>query len=130
MLPRRSVLGLLVAAVLLAGPTAAVAQTLAYTPAAFAAAQQAGRPILVHITASWCSVCAAQKPILSKLESDPRFRALTVFNVDFDSQKAIVRGFGARAQSTLITFKGAAETGRSTGETDPQAIEALLAKTI
>jgi len=34
-----------------------------------------------------------------------------------------------RQQSTLIAYKGKEETARSTGETDPAAIAALLAKT-
>ena len=33
-------------------------------------------------------------------------------------------------QSTLITFKGEKETGRSVGETKPEAIASLLDKAI
>ena len=67
----------------------------AYSPAAFEAAQKAGKPILIHITAPWCTTCAAQKPILAKLEADPRFKDLQVFDVDFDSRKDVVKRFGA-----------------------------------
>src|SRR5579884_3320986 len=42
------------------------AETMSYTPDAFAAAQKAGKPILVAIHASWCPTCKAQKPILSE----------------------------------------------------------------
>jgi hypothetical protein len=49
--------------------------------------------------------------------------------VDFDSQKDAVKAFGARMQSTLITFKGSLETGRSVGDTNPGSIAALLDKT-
>ena len=110
--------------------TAAGAAEMAYTPAAFEAAQKAGKPILVHITAPWCTTCAAQKPILSKLEADPKFKDLQVFDVDFDSRKDVVKRFGATMQSTLITFKGEKETGRSAGETKPEAISSLLDKAI
>ena len=51
-----------------------------------------------------------------------------VFRVDFDSQKDAVKRFGARMQSTLITFKDGKETGRSVGDTDPASIAALVAK--
>ena len=84
---------------------ASAAEVVPHTSQAFAAAQKAGDPILVEITASWCPTCKAQKPILSKLESDPKFKDLKVFDVDFDSQKDVVRNFKATMQSTLITFK-------------------------
>lgn len=97
---------------------------------AFEAAQKAGKPILVEITAPWCPVCAAQKPIIEKLRADPRFKELEIFNIDFDTQKDLMRRFGAHMQSTLIGFKGAQETGRSVGETQAEWIEQLLEKTL
>lgn len=127
MTTRRVILGLLVSAPMLFATGSLAAD---YTPAAFEAAQKAGKPILVHITAPWCTTCAAQKPILAKLEADPKFRDLQVFNIDFDSRKDVVKQFGATMQSTLITFKGTKETGRSAGETKPEAISALLEKAI
>jgi thioredoxin-like negative regulator of GroEL len=97
---------------------------------AFEAAQTAGRPILVEITAPWCPVCRAQKPILSELTAAPQFKNLAVFKVDFDSRKDVVRAFGAQTQSTLIAFKGAKEVGRSVGDTNPRSIEDLLDRAI
>jgi thioredoxin 1 len=111
--------------------TAAFAiETKTFTPEAFAAAQKTGKPIFVAIHASWCPTCEAQNPILSKLMADPRFKDLVYFVVDFDSQKDAVKYFGARIQSTLIAFKGARETGRSVGDTDPFSIAALLNKAL
>ena len=120
---------LLLAAALVAPAFAAAARAATgadYTPAAFAAAQAAGKPILVHINASWCPTCAAQRPILSRLEARPECRDLQVFKVDFDTQKAAVRAFGARMQSTIIAFHGRTETGRLVGETDPKRIAAVV----
>ena len=124
-----------VAVALLAAPLSAAnaanfAEETPFSQGAFDAAQKADAPILVHITASWCTTCAAQKPIIDKLMSDPRFKGLRTFNIDFDSQKKLVQHFGARMQSTLIVFKGNKEAGRSSGETDPKAIGALLEKAI
>lgn len=129
MTTRRILLAAFAVGPLLIG-TAAGAAEMRYTPAAFEAAQKAGKPILVHITAPWCTTCAAQKPILAKLEADPKFRDLQVFDVDFDSRKDVVKQFRATMQSTLITYKGANETGRSAGETKPEAISSLLDKAI
>ena len=105
-------------------------ETRTYDPAAFAAAQKAGKPIFVAIDASWCPTCAKQRPILSELMADPKFKGLVYFVVDFDSQKDAVRFFGARTQSTLIAFKGERETGRSVGDTDRSSIAALLNKAL
>ena len=99
-----------------------------FSQAGFAAAQKAGEPILVHVTAPWCSTCTAQKPVVDRLHGDPQFRNLKIFNVDFDTQKPLLRRLGVRSQSTLIVYKGATEEGRSVGETQPGAIKALLEK--
>ncbi len=110
-------------------PASAI-DTKPFTADAFAAAQKAGKPIFVAIHASWCPVCAKQKPILSELMADPKFKDLAYFVVDFDSQKNAVNAVGARMQSTLIAFKGAQETGRSVGDTDRASIAALLNKAL
>lgn len=129
MFSRRSVLAFsLVAAAGFAAPVTAAEQP--YTPEAFAAAQKAGKHILVAVHASWCPVCKQQIPILDKLSADAKFKDMTFLRVDFDAQKPIVQGFGVQKQSTLIVFKGDKEVGRSTGETKADPIEALLAKGI
>ncbi|MGH1589365.1 thioredoxin family protein [Methylobacterium phyllosphaerae] len=129
MTTRRILLGILAAAPLVFGTVAHAAAT-AFTAAAFDAAQKAGKPILIHVTAPWCTVCAAQKPILAKLEAQPRFKDLQVFDVDFDSRKDVLKRFGVTTQSTLITFKGERETGRSVGETQPEWIEGAVEKAL
>ena len=105
-------------------------ETGTFDAVSFAAAQKAGKPILVAIHASWCPTCAAQRPILSELMAEPKFKDLIYFVVDFDSQKDAVKFFGARMQSTLIAFKGMTETGRSVGDTERSSIAALLNKTL
>jgi thioredoxin 1 len=101
-----------------------------FTEQAFQEAQKAGKPILVEIHASWCPTCKAQKPILSELIVQPKFANMVVFRVDFDEQKDVVRGFGAQMQSTLITFKGGMEVGRSVGDTKRESITLLLDRAI
>jgi thioredoxin 1 len=130
MLSRRSALFAAAAAGAIFVTPAFATETKPFTPDAFAAAQKAGKPIFVGIHASWCPICAKQKPILSELTADPKFKNLAYFVVDFDSQKDAVKFFGARMQSTLIAFKGEHETGRSVGDTDRGSIAALLDKTL
>lgn len=110
--------------------SAAASQRLAFDIPAFQDAQAAGKPILVDIYADWCSTCARQKPIISQLSDHPRFKDLVIFEVNYDSQKPIVRAFKARYQSTLIAFKGTKEVGRSVGDTRASGIEELLDRTI
>lgn len=131
MMLRRSLLALAVlATVPVMVGSAKAAESMRYTPDAFAAAQKAGKPILVEVSAPWCPICKSQKAALAKLGTDPRFGDLQIFDVDFDSQKDVLRRFDARMQSTLIVFKGATETGRSVGETQAEWIEGLLEKAL
>lgn len=108
----------------------AVTATTAYSDAAFQAAQASGAPILVEVHASWCPTCKAQAPIIEQLTSQDKFKNMKVLRVDFDSQKAEVRKFGAQMQSTLIVFKGKSEVGRSVGDTKRDSIAALLDKAL
>ena len=101
-----------------------------FTEAAFDAAQQAGKPILVDTFATWCQICARQAPIIEKLRAEPKFKDLVIFRVNFDTQKDVMRKFHAGVQSTLIAFHGMKEVGRSTGETQPEWVEDLMEKTL
>ncbi|HLO76975.1 MAG TPA: thioredoxin family protein [Magnetospirillum sp.] len=118
--------GLFAAAMLILPVAAQAGQPFDATQ--FMQAQEAGKPILVEVAASWCATCAKQKPIIESLEaSQPN---LVVFEVDFDTGKDLLKRFNAPWQSTLIVYKGAAEIGRSTGETNPAAIRDLVAKAL
>ncbi|MBE7201293.1 MAG: thioredoxin family protein [Parafilimonas terrae] len=105
-------------------------EAMPFSEAGFEAARQAGKPILIEISAPWCPICKAQKPILAKLAAEPRFKDLQIYAIDFDSQKDLLKRFDARMQSTLIAYKGTTEVGRSVGETQQEWIEGLLEKTL
>ncbi|MBX9588067.1 MAG: thioredoxin family protein [Hyphomonadaceae bacterium] len=93
---------------------------------AFEQAQAAGRTVLVDVYASWCPVCKKQQPTIARLEKENP--DLIVYEVNFDNDKDSLKKFGVQAQATLIVFKGAKEIGRSTGESDPARIQALVEK--
>jgi thioredoxin 1 len=92
----------------------------------FKQAQAAGKTILVDVTASWCPTCRQQRPIVEQIEKETP--NLVAYEVDFDTAKDTLKHFRVRYQSTLIVFKGTEEIGRSTGDTDPTRIRALIAK--
>ena len=121
---------LLAAALLVVATLAAAAGELRqWDSAAFAAAQAGDRPVLIHVPAPWCPTCRAQKPSIESLVSSPEHPDLLVLEVDFDSQKDVLRQFNVRQQSTLIAFAGTREVGRTVGVTDPYGIFALVEKT-
>ena len=106
------------------------ADVVPYTAHAFAAAQKAGNPILVEITASWCPTCKAQKPILNKLGSPTRGLRI----LKFSTSTSIRKGRGALLQSHdakhAHCFQGRCESARSVGDTNQDSIEALLERVI
>lgn len=103
------------------------AERKVFDAADFAADQTAGARILIDISATWCPTCKAQAPIIEGLAANPDNADLVIYDVDFDSTKDAVRGFGARMQSTLIAFRGSVETSRSVGDTNPASIAELIA---
>ncbi len=128
--PRHFALVTTLALSLTAAVSASAADIKQFTPVAFDAAKAAGKSILIDVSAPWCPTCKAQHPILSDLEAEPKFKDLLVLNVDFDSQKEVLRALGVRMQSTLIAFKGDKETARSTGDTKAASISHLLDATL
>jgi thioredoxin-like negative regulator of GroEL len=110
--------------------SASAAGRVPFARAAFDAALKTSEPVLIDISASWCPTCQRQKAILSDLTQKAKFASFTIFEVDYDTEKDVMRSFGAQQRSTLIAFKGGVEVGRIVGDTRPDAIEALLAKAI
>ena len=121
-----SISRLALAASLLLATTLSHALTVTpYTPAALAAAQKAGAPLVLHFHASWCPTCRAQDKVFDALKADPSLK-VTLMEVDYDTEKALERQLKVTAQSTLIVLHGATERSRSTGETDPARLKRIL----
>lgn len=127
---RRAALALACLALAASLSPALAGEAMPFSAASFEAAQKSGKPILIEVSAPWCPICKTQKPILAKLAGEPRFKDLQIFDIDFDSQKELLRRLNVRMQSTLIAYKGETEVGRSVGETQPEWIEGLLEKTL
>jgi thioredoxin-like negative regulator of GroEL len=101
-----------------------------FTQAAFQQAQAAGDPILIAIHARWCPTCAAQTPIIQKIAAEGDTKNLRVLLVDFDTQKDVVKQFGATMQSTLVMFHGKDEMARTVGDTDANSIRSSIRRTL
>lgn len=94
------------------------------------ALNKAGKSTLVVIYADWCATCRAQEKILGELLPTNEFKGIATLRVDFDAQRAVVKSFGVRYQSTLIVFKGGKEVARATGDTSRDSITDLLRKSL
>lgn len=112
------------------GGAAFAAEFRKFDRAHFEKAQADGQSIVVDIAAWWCPTCRAQEPALKKAASAKEFENMVVYRLDYDGQKKDRLRLGVQKQSTLIGFKGAKETARSLGETDPGRITELLKTTV
>ena len=119
----------LAASLLLAATLSHALTVTPYSPAALAAAQKAGEPLVLHFHAPWCPTCRAQDKAFDALKADPSLK-VTLMEVDYDTEKALEKQMKVTAQSTLIVFHGGAERGRSTGETDPAKLKSTLQSAI
>jgi thioredoxin 1 len=127
-LPRRVVsivFALMMALVLLPAPSPAAPMTT-YSKQAFVDAQNAGKPIVVFVHASWCVTCRKQEPTVKQLTTEPAFSQVVVFVVDYDKDKPTLRELNVSDRSTLVAFNGKTERKRSSFVIDPTAIRALF----
>lgn len=109
---------------------ASFAEASTFDDAKFDAGLKSGQSMVVAVHAPWCPTCRAQAPVLKEVLAKKEFQHMTVFYVDFDSQKETLKKLGVRKQSTLIVFKGGKEVGRSLGDTTAFGIESLLQKAL
>jgi thiol-disulfide isomerase/thioredoxin len=112
----------------LAVSLAAAAGEMPFSQKAFDELRAAGKPVVLHVHASWCDVCKKQAEIVSSLVAQPQFKELTVMRADFDTDKAVQAQLKIGFRSTFVAFKGANEVGRSVGDSNPESIAALLRK--
>jgi len=110
--------------------SAYAADRFTYEAKTFQEALAAGKPILVHVTAPWCGTCKMQKPIVAALGAQREYTALTIFDVDFDTQKDAMRQLNIQQRSRLVVFKDKAEIARAVGITSHEAIKVLMQKAL
>jgi thioredoxin 1 len=85
-----------------------------------------GRPVVVDFHADWCPICRAQAPIIKDLLSKPEFKELTVLIANYDTELPLRKALNVSQQSTLVVFRHGKEVARSTGQTSPERLAALL----
>jgi thioredoxin 1 len=109
---------------------ATFAGELPFDKATFDAALAQGKPVIVDFSASWCPTCKQQKPIVAALLKEKKLQPVTLFVADFDFEEGLKKQLGVTMQSTFVVFKAGKEVGRSTGQTQKQAISDLFDKAL
>ena len=92
----------------------------------FDSAQASGKPVAVVFHADWCPTCRAQAPVLKALAQTAELKSVTLYIANFDTEKALKKSLGVTQQSTIVVFKNGKESARSTGDTQPDRLAALL----
>ena len=108
----------------LASPSRAV-EFQPYDAAAVQKAIASGKPVVVHVYASWCLQCHAQASILDGMKGDRAYDGVTFFRVDYDKQKDVVAKLDC-PRSTLIAYKGGKEVARMSWGTSQDAVLNIL----
>jgi thioredoxin 1 len=106
--------------------TLALSAEIPFNQAQFDAARAAGKPVAVVFHADWCPTCRAQAPVLKELTQTPELKPITLYVADFDAEKTLKKSLGVTKQSTIVVFKNGQESARSTGDTQPDSLAALL----
>jgi len=109
---------------------ATAAEIKPYSQQEFDTLAQAGKPVVVDVSAPWCPTCKAQKPIIDGLAKQPAYKDVTILTVDFDSEKNTLKQYKVNMQSTLIGFKAGKEIARSVGDSTPAGIESIFKKAV
>jgi len=99
-----------------------------YSQSEFERNVEKGGVVLLHIHADWCSTCRAQDKILKSLMDNNNYPGLTIMEINFDTQKDLLKKYNVRYQSTLVLFRGNKELGSLTAKRNISAIRALLDK--
>jgi thioredoxin 1 len=107
---------------------AEAANKVQFDAAAFKAARDSGKPVVLQVAATWCGPCQRMKRTVSELVEKPEFKDVTIFEADYDANKEELQKLHAYQVTTLILYRDKNEVQRTIGETRAEAIEPLLRK--
>ncbi len=101
-----------------------------FDQAKFQAAQAAGKSIVVHSFATWCTTCKAQAPSMSEAARDPKFANVVFFELDIDRDTAAVKALQFTAQAQFKIYKGGKEVGWEVGMVDRDSVYKAISEAL
>lgn len=101
-----------------------------FTMDAFRQSQVNNEKILLVFFADWCPTCQTQNKVLTKIEKEDPFNDITIYNVNYDKEVDFKKEMKVTGQSTLVSFFGGVESGRTTGITSEDSIKKYLSETL
>lgn len=127
-LTRRQTIAALAFLAAAAAEPAAAFEFQPYDPAVVEKAIASGKPVVVHVYASWCLQCHVQAMRLDGVKNDPAYAGIAFYKVDYDNQKDVVEKLGC-PRSTLIGYKGGKEVARMSWGLSEDAVTGVLKAT-
>lgn len=106
------------------------AEWLEYEHGKFETSQKAGEKILIDVYATWCPVCKAQAIILEDMKASGKLDEVTLFRVNYDTQKNFLKTHRIPRQSTILIFSGKKEVMRSIADTDSERLTSAISKAL
>ena len=101
-----------------------------YDQSHYESMRNTGKPFAVVFHADWCPTCRVQAPVLKELSQSSEFMGITLFVVNFDTEKVLERSLGIAKQSTIVVFRDGKEVARSTGDTQRESLSEILKQAI
>lgn len=89
--------------------------------------KQSTKPIIIKAFATWCSHCAAMKPIFERLENELGQKYIFA-EFDIDAFPELTQHFNVTSLPTFIFIKNKAEAGRTVGEMTQNELEENIKK--
>ncbi len=86
---------------------------------------QAGVPVLVDFSATWCQPCRAIAPFVDQLAGEYEGR-VKVTTVDIDESPGTAQKFRIRGVPTLLMIKGGQVVGQQVGAVPKAKIQQLI----
>jgi thiol-disulfide isomerase/thioredoxin len=92
--------------------------------------EKKAKSAVISVHADWCPTCKSQDKILINFIKDSAYKNVTFYQLEFDTQKDLLKTLKTNTQSTIIVFKGGKEVARATGDTKEEALSKLTKQAI
>jgi thioredoxin 1 len=109
---------------------AGAANKVPFEAAAFKAARDSGKPVVLQVAATWCGPCQRMKRTVSELVERPDFKDVMIFEADYDANKEDLQQLNSYHVTTLVLYRNKTEVQRIVVETQAEVIEPFLRKAL